>query len=61
MTGKTRLPRLTSTSEGGCVEVADGVFIRWRCDANGKWQVSIEAADLDVLGIHHEKAAATAH
>jgi hypothetical protein len=59
----TNSPRLTETADGGCVELADGVRIRWRCGGDGgKWQVWIESdTGLDVLGVHHEKATVPLH
>ena len=29
MAKTTKLPRLTETSDGGCVEIADGISLAW--------------------------------
>ena len=41
MTGKTKLPRLIETPDGGGVELADGVIIRW-WRRDDLWSVEIK-------------------
>jgi hypothetical protein len=55
---KSTKPRLTETADGGCVEIAEGLFIHWRRDGGGKWSVRIVGDDgVNLVGIHQETAA----
>jgi len=61
MAKSNKLPRLTETADGGCVDLSDEVRIRWRSDGS-KWQVSVESdSGLDVLDVRQEKAAVVLH
>jgi hypothetical protein len=56
----TKLPRLTEVDGHHAVEIAPGVRLVWWCKG-GVWSVKIEAADLDVLDVRHEKARVSLH
>jgi hypothetical protein len=57
---KIAKPHLTETPDGGSVEIADGVFVRW-WQNDGVWSVQIRAEGLEVHDVRHEKATVSLH
>jgi hypothetical protein len=42
MAKTTKLPRLTETSDGGCVEIADGISLAWSRKGD-LWSIAIKS------------------